>query len=70
MPSEEHLTHTHRYSSYLLDLAKHWAYERRAPGRDRNERRQVREWNGAAPHITTCGTPTDSPTCGSGNASC
>jgi hypothetical protein len=33
---------THRYSEYLLGLRNHWAYEKKVPGRNANERRVVR----------------------------
>ena len=41
MPAEITLSHTHRYSSYLLGLCDNWAYKTdsgRAPGRNKEEK--------------------------------
>jgi hypothetical protein len=41
MPAETTLSHTHRYSSYLLGLCDNWAYTTgtaRVPGRNREEK--------------------------------
>ena len=41
MPSESALSHTHRYSSYLLGLCDNWAYKTgsgRTPGRNKEEK--------------------------------
>lgn len=41
MPAETTLSHTHRYSSYLLGLCDNWAYKTgsgRAPGRNKDEK--------------------------------
>lgn len=42
MPAESTLSHTHRYSSYLLELCNNWAYmtgSGRAPGRNKEEKK-------------------------------
>lgn len=38
-PPPSTFDHTHRYSSYLLDLSKHWAYETKTPGRNKSEKK-------------------------------
>ena len=44
MPSEQILTHTHRYSSYLLGLRENWSYAgtSRDPGRTKEEKEDSR----------------------------
>ena len=41
MPSERVANRTHVHSAYLLSLRDHWAYDRRVPGRNAEERASV-----------------------------
>ncbi len=61
------LDHTHRYTGYLLDLSRSWAYADtpRVPARNKNERAHY--WHYQSPEITQgagggegCGTPSKS----------